>query len=101
MLLLVETLTSVVKLPLGVVVIHLNRDGLGLSDRGGFEARWTEDRADALTLEEYRNIIKKHLREVYKKQTGQEPPSITLNLASHQVLDDVVGWSKLNYHHKV
>jgi hypothetical protein len=92
----VETLIHVVKLPLGVVVVELNRDGLELSDRGGFEVRWANE-AHALTLDDYRAIIKTHLREVYKKQTGQEPPGITLNLASHQVVDDIVGWSKLNY----
>ncbi len=100
MLLLVETLTSVVKLPLGVVIVELNRAGLELSDRGGFTARWTEDSANALTLEEYRAIIKNHLQEVYKHQTEQQPPNITLNLASHQILDDIIGWSKLNYHNR-
>jgi hypothetical protein len=92
----VETLTHVVKLPLGHVVIALNREGLELSDRGGFEVRWAEGEANALTLEDYRGIVKTHLRNVYKKQTGQEPPSITLNLASHQLMDDITGWSKLN-----
>jgi hypothetical protein len=97
MLPLVETLIHVVKLPLGGVVVQLNRDGLELGDRGGFEVRWAEDEADALTLEDYRGIVKTHLQDVYKIQTGQELPSITLNLASHQIIDDVVGWSKLNY----
>jgi hypothetical protein len=94
----VETLTHVVKVPLGVVVVQLNRQGLELADRGGFEVRWAEDEVNVLTPEDYRSIVKQHLREVYKRQTGQEPPSITLNLSSHQILDDVVGWSKLNYH---
>jgi hypothetical protein len=94
----VETLTHVVKLPLGSVVVLLNRDGLELSDRGGFEVRWAESEANALTLESYQKIVKAHLKDVYKKQAGQEPPSITLNLASHQLLDDLEGWSKLNYH---
>lgn len=98
MLLLVETLTHVVKLPLGVVIVELNRAGLELSDRGGFTAQWAKQTDDTLTADNYRSIIKNYLRDVYKKQTGQEPPSITLNLASHQVLDDIVGWSKLNYH---
>jgi hypothetical protein len=90
-------LKHVVRLPLGVVSITLNRYGLGLGDRGGFEAAWANSNEAALTQEEYRAIIKEHLREVYKKQTGQEPPSVTLNLASHQIIDDMVGWSKLNY----
>jgi hypothetical protein len=93
----VETLTHVVKLPLGSVVVSLNRDGLELADRGGFEVRWAENDANALTLETYQKTVKAYLKEVYKKQTGQEPPNITLNLASHQLIDDVVGWSKLNY----
>jgi hypothetical protein len=96
MLLLVETLTHVVKLPLGSVVVGLNRNDMELADRGGFEVRWAEDDTQALTQEEYRGIVKTHLQNVYKVQTGQEPPSITLNLASHQVMDDIVGWSKLN-----
>jgi hypothetical protein len=99
MLLLVETLIHVVNLPLGVVLVKLNRDGLELSDRGGFEATWTTHES-ALSQDDYRKLVKEHLRVVYKKQTGQEPPSITLNLASHQLLDDLSGWSKLNYHHK-
>lgn len=92
-----ETLTHVVKLPLGIVVIELNREGLELSNRGGFEVRWGSDEDNALGLEAYRNIIKNHVQEVYKKQTGQEAPTIMLNLASHQIVDDIVGWSKLNY----
>jgi hypothetical protein len=93
----VETLTHVVKLPLGSVVVKLNRNGLELADRGGFGMRWAENEANALTVEEYRGIVKTHLQDIYKAQTGQEPPSITLNLASHQIIDDIIGWSKLNY----
>jgi hypothetical protein len=88
----VETLTHVVKLPLGVVVVQLNRHGLELSDRGGFEVRWAGKAENALSLEDYRAVIKNHLRDVYKKQAGQEPSGITLNLASHQLIDDVIGW---------
>jgi hypothetical protein len=95
----VETLTHVVKLPLGVVVVKLNRTGLELSDRGGFTAMWVTSSA-ALSQDDYRGLVKEHLRAVYKKQTEQEAPNITLNLASHQLLDDLIGWSKLNYHHK-
>jgi hypothetical protein len=101
MLRLVETpqpaLKHVVRLPLGVMSVTLNRHGLELGDRGGFEATWANTNETALTQEEYRAIIKDHLREVYKKQTGQEPPNVTLNLASHQILDDMIGWSKLNH----
>jgi hypothetical protein len=96
----VETLTHVVKLPLGLVIVDLNRSSLELGDRGSFTAQWAEDSSDALTSEDYRIIVKNHLRSVCKKQTGQEPASITLNLASHQLIDDLIGWSKLNYHHK-
>jgi hypothetical protein len=97
----VETLTHVVKIPLGVVVVDLNRNGLELADRGGFEVRWADNEETALTLEEYRAGIKGHLRDVYKLQTGQEAPSIMLNLASHQLMDDIIGWSKLNYRTRV
>jgi hypothetical protein len=97
----VETLTHVVKVPLGVVEVKLNRQGLELSDRGGFEVRWSDNVSNALILDDYRAVIKIHLKEVYKILTGQEPPSITLNLASHQIVDDIVGWSKLNYQIKL
>jgi hypothetical protein len=90
-------LKHVVRVPLGVVSVTLNRYGLGLGDRGGFEAVWASSSETALTQEEYRSVVKEHLREVYKEQIGQEPPSVTLNLASHQILDDMIGWSKLNY----
>jgi hypothetical protein len=96
----VETLTHVVKLPLGVVVVKLNRAGLELSARGGFEAAWATENETALSQDDYRGLVKEYLRDIYKKQTGKQSPSITLNLASHQLLDDLIGWSKLNYHHK-
>jgi hypothetical protein len=83
--------------PLGVVSVTLSRYGLELGDRGGFEAAWARSDETALTQEEYRAVVKEHLREVYKTQTGQEPPNVTLNLASHQILDDIIGWSKLNH----
>ena len=87
----------VVRLPLGVVRVKLERGGLGLGDRGGFEAQWAEDdAADALTSEAYREVVKAHMASVYKRQTGRSPGKVPLNLASHQLMDDLVGWSKLN-----
>jgi hypothetical protein len=96
-----QILKHVVSLPHGVVIVKLNRHGLDLADRGGFDVTWASTETSALSQEDYRAIVKEHLREVYKLQTGQEPPNITLNLASHQVIDDVVGWSKLNYQTKL
>lgn len=89
-----------VTLPLGLVEVRLERQGLGLSERGGFEVKWASGCGDALSEETYRTLIKTHLREVYVMQEQAEPSSITLNLASHQLLDDLKGWTKLNYHTK-
>jgi hypothetical protein len=90
-----------VALPLGDAIITLDRQGLALDTRGGFEARWATEVGDAdtastETLESYRAIIKVHMKEVYVALRQREPSTISLNLASHQLIDDVVGWSKLN-----
>ena len=85
-----------VHLPLGVVLVKLDRRGLGLGERGGFEARWADSETGVMGLEAYRAVIKEHLKEVYRQQEGGEPGGITLNLASHQLIDDLVGWGKLN-----
>ncbi|MEM7736648.1 MAG: hypothetical protein AAF267_12750 [Deinococcota bacterium] len=90
-----------VALPLGDAIITLDRQGLALEARGGFEARWmTEadeaDTASTETLESYRAIVKTHMQEVYVAMRQREPSTISLNLASHQLIDDVIGWSKLN-----
>lgn len=94
-------LEHLVDAPLGRVVVMLDRWGLELEARGGFEARWAtgEDKAriTAMPLEGYRTVVKEHLREVYRQQVGREPSGIVLNLASHQLVDDLVGWTKLNY----
>ena len=92
-------LTHLVKAPLGIVAVTLDRRGVGLGERGGFEARWaSQDEADeeVLGLEPYRRVVKAHLKEVYLEEEGREPPGITLNLASHQLIDDLTGWTKLN-----
>ena len=91
-----EPLEHLVRLPLGVVLVKLERRGLSLGERGGFEARWAEEKGEVLGLEPYRKIVKEHLREIYRRQEGGEPGGVTLNLASHQLIDDLVGWSKLN-----
>ena len=85
-----------VHLPLGVVLVKLDRRGLGLGERGGFEARWADSEMGVMGLEAYRAVVKEHLKEVYRQQEGGEPGNITLNLASHQLIDDLVGWGKLN-----
>ncbi len=89
-------LEHLVRLPLGTALVKLDRHGLGLGERGGFEARWAEEEGEGLGLEAYRAVVKAHLKEVYREREGGEPGKITLNLASHQLVDDLVGWSKLN-----
>ena len=96
----------VVRLPLGAVNVLLERRGLRLEDRGGFEACWLPEQpgqapeADAvlaaLDTEAFRLQVKDYLRELYRQAEGRDPSPITLNLASHQLLEDVIGWSKLN-----
>jgi hypothetical protein len=87
-----------VRTPLGVCEVNLAREGLDLDARGGFEARWaTEyDEAGVVGLEPYRRLVKTYLADLYKERHGQEPGSVTLNLASHQLIDDLVGWTRLN-----
>ena len=91
-------LVHFVKLPLGSVVVTLDRRGMGLGERGGFEAQWASqgENEQMLGLEAYRRIVKAHLKEVYLEEEKREPPKITLNLASHQLIDDITGWTKLN-----
>ena len=90
-----------VRTPHGVCAVNLNREGLDLGERGGFEARWAEAEeirgGDVLELETYRKVVKAYLGEVYRAQNGREPGSVTLNLASHQLIDDLNGWTKLNW----
>ena len=93
------SLVHFVKAPLGTVVVTLDRRGLGLGERGGFEARWAtsqDEPNEQLGLEAYRRVVKAHLKEVYLEGDKREPPTITLNLASHQLIDDLTGWTKLN-----
>ncbi len=92
-------LVHFVRTPLGIVVVTLDRQGIGLGERGGFEARWASQEVneqEVLGLESYRRVVKAHLKEVYLEEEKREPPGITLNLASHQLIDDLVGWTKLN-----
>ncbi|MCA9839678.1 MAG: hypothetical protein KC422_22415 [Trueperaceae bacterium] len=85
----------IVKLPLGLVKIRLERTGLNLADRGGFEAEWV-NKGLALSEESFLAIVKKYLKELYLQQQYKEPSAIMLNLAAHQLLDDLKGWCKLN-----
>ena len=92
--------THLVRTLLGIVRVTLNRVDLDLGERGGFEARWATDseEAEVLGLEAYRAVVKLYLAELYRHRHGRAPGTVTLNLASHQLLDDVGGWAKLNAH---
>ncbi len=94
--------THLVRTLLGVASVRLERESLDLGERGGFEAGWAEDyktnydENEVLGLEAYRAVVKLYLSELYKYRHGRAPGSVTLNLASHQLLDDLSGWAKLN-----
>lgn len=87
-----------VRTPLGVVRVRLEREGLDLGERGGFEACWAEDGDEhgVSGLEAYREVVKRYLAGLYRERHGRAPGGVTLNLASHQLLDDLTGWTKLN-----
>ena len=88
-----------VRTPLGVCTVTLERRGLDLSDRGGFGAAWADacDKNEVMGLEDYRRLVKTYLAELYRARHGRDPGSVTLNLASHQLIDDLTGWTKLNW----
>jgi hypothetical protein len=98
---LIATLEHTVRFPLGHVRVKLNRTHLSLGNRGGFEAFWVAEQADTLSPEAYRDLLKTHLSKIYYQQEQILPSKITLNLASHQLLDDIEAWTKLNYAAKV
>lgn len=93
-------LVHVVRLPLGDALVTLDRRGLALDARGGFDARWAVARDQkthaAIQPEAYRALVKQHLNAVYKILRQRHAPTVSLNLASHQLIDDLIGWSKLN-----
>lgn len=91
-----EELNVRVACPLGTVEVRLDRRGLELAERGGFSARWARTTKRAVSLEDYRLLAKGHLSEVYSQRHGAVPPTVVLNLASYQLADDLVGWTKLN-----
>ena len=93
-----EPLERTVRLPLGAVRVRLDRRGLGTGERGGFEARWAEpgEAGGALDRDAFHALVKTHLRAVAQAETGREPTGPTLNLAAHQLVDDVEGWTHLN-----
>ena len=88
-----------VRTTLGVCWVRLERSGLDLDERGGFTARWADgaEAEEVLELDTYRKMVKTYLAELYKMRHGHEPGGITLNLASHQLIDDLEGWTKLNW----
>ena len=96
--------THLVRTLFGVVQVTLNRVDLDLGERGGFEACWaadyggTYDENEVLGLEAYRAVVKLYLDELYRHRHGRAPGTVTLNLASHQLVDDLGGWAKLNVH---
>ncbi len=94
-------LVSRVQLILGIAEITLDRQGLDLADRGGFDARWVEtewiETSKAMSLEVYQALVKTYLNTLYQGKHRKDAPKVTLNLASHQLIDDIIGWSKLNY----
>ncbi len=90
-------LIYIVQLPLGKVRVELDRKGLKLADRGGFNAHWVNEEGQALSELEYLQKVKTYLEEIFFAQEMKPPSTITLNLAAHQLMDDLKGWSKLNY----
>lgn len=100
--------THLVRTLLGVASVRLERTSLDLGERGGFEARWAAaytgdadytgdyDENEVLGLEAYREVVKIYLAELYRHRHGRAPGTVALNLASHQLLDDLGGWAKLN-----
>jgi hypothetical protein len=86
-----------VRLPLGDVRVVLDRKGLTLSDRGGFEAYWLEDAENALDEATFHERVRTYLQALYEAEHHQEIPKVTLNLATHQLIDDIIGWARLNY----
>ncbi len=88
-----------VRTPLGVCVVTLERGGLDLGERGGFDAVWADSytETEVLPLEDFRRLVKTQLGELYRARHGRDPGSVTLNLASHQLIDDLTGWTKLNW----
>ena len=83
----------------GVCAVTLEREALDLDERGGFAAAWADETSgeEILELDAYRNIVKAYLTELYREKHDREPGTITLNLASHQLIDDLDGWTKLNW----
>lgn len=86
-----------VRTPLGVCEVTLDREGMNLDERGGFSAVWSANDREIVDLETYRGVVKTELAEQYRRLHGREPGALTLNLASHQLIDDLVGWTKLNW----
>lgn len=92
-------MSHLVRTPLGVCVVTLERGNLDLGERGGFDAVWADGYAETevLPLEDFRRLVKTHLGELYRARHGRDPGGVTLNLASHQLIDDLTGWTKLNW----
>lgn len=50
----------------------------------------------ALTLEAFRLLVAEHLRSVAVEAGDPAPGAVIVNLASHQIVDDLRGWGMLN-----
>ncbi len=87
-------------MPLGLCNVTLERGGLDLDERGGFRACWAADTAaktDTLGLEAFRDVVKAELAAQYRLRHSRDPGTVMLNLASHQFIDDLIGWTRLNW----
>lgn len=95
--------TLTVALPPGVAAVTVDRRGVTLGSRGGFEAAWVTGGERGLpaddrvrSLEEFRGRVLRHLDALYRAEGGAAASTAMLNLASHQLVDDLRGWAHLN-----
>ncbi len=90
-------LVAAVALPSGAVRVRVDRSGMGLAERGGFEAEWAAAPAvSPMPREAFRLRVRDHLAAVFRAAEGGDPPRVLLNLAAHRLVDDVEGWAHLN-----
>lgn len=91
-----EPFTLTVALAPGVADVTVDRRDVALGSRGGFEAAWVTTDATVVSLEAFRTRVLRHLGALYRAGGGAAAPTAMLNLASHQLLDDLRGWARLN-----
>lgn len=88
--------TLTVVLPPGVASVTVDRRDVALGSRGGFDAAWVTGGNPVLSLEEFRARVLRHLDVLYRAGGGAAASTAMLNLASHQLVDDLRGWARLN-----